>query len=306
MRTVLNPAGPDAVRAELVDHGCLLLRRPGGYRPADFVALGDALMLARQHGAALADERELVGGDPTTTTVTSGSAGIPLHREASYAPASPALLMFYCERPASRGGETIVCDGVRLLAALPPHLRDFAVDAEIRWETDVPDGRWQAMCGAADPDAALAATASWHRMLMPWETLRVDFTGRTMTIFLGTRCVVPALFDAAPAFCNSVLITGPPAAGDSYTERRLRLRMADGAPFPAGHLAEIARVAADLTEPLPWRAGDIAVVNNTRVMHGRRAFTDPLRRILVRMGYLRTPATTGDHGAKHGATSLLQ
>ena len=287
MRTVLNPNGPATVYAELVDHGALLLRRDDPYTTADFVALGDALMLARHHGGAIAEGRELAGGDPTTTTVTAGSAGIALHREASYAPAAPALLMFHCVRAAADGGETTVCDGVRLLDALPAPLRRFAEDARIVWENDVADGRWQRMCGADEPDAALAATEAWHRMLMPWESLSVGFTGRSMTVCLGTRCVTPALFDGTPTFCNSVLLMATHPGGDSYVEEHLRLRMADGTPFPADVLDAIAGVAEAHTEAVPWRAGDIVVVNNTRMMHGRRPFTDPRRRILVRTGYLR-------------------
>ncbi|MDG4788208.1 TauD/TfdA family dioxygenase [Micromonospora sp. WMMD1102] len=288
MEIVTDLREPEQVLGRVADHGAVLLRPADRFSRAEFVALGDALMRPRSHGTALAEAREFVAGDATTTTVTRGRQGIPLHREASYVPGSPSLLMFYCERPAADGGETIVCDGVRLLAALPRATREFVTGAEIRWQLDMPDGSWQQMCGADDPAAAVAAITGYAPFLMPWESVAADAVGRTVRMRLSTRCVTPALFDGLPAFCNSVLVrTG---GGDADDGRRLELRMADGTPFPAEVLGEVASVAEELTEPVPWQPGDVVVVNNTRVMHGRRGFADPARRILVRMGYL-TPAS---------------
>ena len=41
-----------------------------------------------------------------------------LHSEGSYSPASPEIIWFYCNKPPERGGETILCDGLRLWKAL--------------------------------------------------------------------------------------------------------------------------------------------------------------------------------------------
>jgi alpha-ketoglutarate-dependent taurine dioxygenase len=300
MRTVLNPEGPDEVLAALADRGWVTLRRTQGFTQSEFVDLGNAIMMPRAHHP-LVDEREVVDEDRTTTTVTRGSAGIALHREASYAPGSPDILMFLCERPAGSGGETILCDGSELLAALPSDVRDFANGTGIRWANDIPDGRWQAMLGTDDPEQALAIAANWRPPLRPWESLSFEFTGQTITMTLHTRCVTTPLFGAMSTFCNSVLIMSPQPA-DGYLEDRLRLRLDDGSPFPVDLLAAISRTAEQCTEPVRWRAGDVVVVDNTRAMHGRRAFTDPARRILVRMGYLH-PALVPDPFTRPGAAT---
>jgi hypothetical protein len=285
MEPILDDCEPGTVRARLAERGALLLRCDHGYPREAFVALGDALMVPRRHANAEASEREFIDGDLTLTTVTRGCDAIPLHREASYVPGSPAFLMFYCERPAADGGgQTVICDGVRLLAGLPPADRAFVRAADIRWEMPLPDGEWQARFGVTTPDAARAALAGWTGFLKPWESLSATFSGNTMTLALGTRCVTPAQFDGEPSFCNSVLITHTRRGDGNYVEDRLRLRLADGSPFPAGTLARIAQSAADHTVAIPWQRGDIVVIDNTRFMHGRRAFTDPSRRVLVRMG----------------------
>ena len=68
---------------------------------------------------------------------------------------------------------------------------------------------------------------------------------------------------------------------------RSHASLADGSEFPRGTLAAIVEVSARLTVDVGWEPGDTLVVDNGRYLHGRRAFTDPGRRILVRMGYLR-------------------
>jgi alpha-ketoglutarate-dependent taurine dioxygenase len=280
---VVAERAPATVAADLVRHGALVVRSAGA-ATEDFVALGDALMVPVRHGAA-GNERELVCGDPTTTTVTAGVLGMPLHREAGYTPASPSLLMFHCVRPAAEGGETLLCDGAQLLRELPRATRDFVEDRALCWETDLSRPQWESMWATTAPDEASRAAADWASRLLPWESLTTAFHGETMTLTFVTTCTPPALFDGAPAFCNSLLLLAEQPG--CFVERDLRARLDDGSPFPADVLDEISRVAHGLTEAVSWRAGDTVVVNNTRYLHGRRSFADRERRILVRMGYLR-------------------
>jgi alpha-ketoglutarate-dependent taurine dioxygenase len=280
---VITDPDPTAVMAELARSGAVLVRADA-VSHEDFIGLGDALM-APMSRAWPGGEREPVAGDPTTTTVTRGRYGMPLHREASYAPYPPSLLMFRCERSARHGGETTLCDGVALLRALPDQVRRFVTGRELYWETHWADAAWQAAWRTTDPGAAERAVRDWAARLPPGEALSVAFTPGGMTLRYWTSCTPPALFDSAPAFCNSLLIL---AAGtdDYYVETGLRARLTDGSPFPADVLAEVGEVAAGTAIDVAWRPGDILVINNTRVMHGRRPFRGD-RRVLVRMGYIR-------------------
>ena len=46
--------------------------------------------------------------------VDEGVKEVLLHSEASFAPAWPELIWFYCNVPQQNGGATILCDGVKL------------------------------------------------------------------------------------------------------------------------------------------------------------------------------------------------
>jgi len=61
------------------------------------------------------------------------------------------------------------------------------------------------------------------------------------------------------------------------------LRVEDGSKIPVEIMTEVKQVCEQLTVNLPWHRGDLILVDNTRVMHGRREFTDQNREIYVRM-----------------------
>ncbi|MEV7228253.1 TauD/TfdA family dioxygenase [Polymorphospora sp. NPDC051019] len=280
---------PDTVLATLARHGAALLR-DGGWRRETFVRLGDALMTPLPYDGAFHDERDVVGDDPTTTTVTRGTRGMPLHREASYAPGSPDLLTFLCERPAADGGGTTLCDGVALLAALPEPVRERFEQMEITWESRMSTAAWQQMFGTTDRATAQGLLRRWEPYLRPWESIHVDFTDEVMTTGFGTRCTPPTRFGAVPAFCNSLFISRP--RDDEYRDQRLRVRTPAGTPVDDDLVATAAAAAADLTVTVPWQAGDILLVDNSRYLHGRQAFQDTGRAVLVRMGMLDRAAVT--------------
>ena len=87
----------------------------------------------------------------------------------------------------------------------------------------------------------------------------------------------------APAFINNVLTFGLQALrceGQPFSW----VTYDDGQPIPAEILLEAERLVAGLVQPIRWRRGDVLIVDNARMLHGRNAFDDPERRILLRMG----------------------
>jgi alpha-ketoglutarate-dependent taurine dioxygenase len=50
--------------------------------------------------------------------------------------------------------------------------------------------------------------------------------------------------------------------------------------------ADLLDIALRHTLTIDTLAGDVLVIDNWRVMHGRTAFDDPRRKMCIRMGYL--------------------
>jgi len=124
---VIDTREIDPVREALKEHGAVVVR--AGASLNDFESLSDQLIAPMVHHSTSTNvERDVVNADGTTSTVNKGMDYIPLHREGSYAPGCPDLLMLYCVRPADAsepGGQTTLCDGVDVLKALPANTQKF-------------------------------------------------------------------------------------------------------------------------------------------------------------------------------------
>ena len=59
----------------------------------------------------------------------------------------------------------------------------------------------------------------------------------------------------------------------------------DDSPIPGSVKQDVMEASEKLTEEIPWRNGDVAIVDNTRFMHGRTAFSDPQRRIFAALSF---------------------
>jgi hypothetical protein len=78
-------------------------------------------------------------------------------------------------------------------------------------------------------------------------------------------------------FANAVL-------GPSHNYQPPRYTLTDGSPVTADEIEEIREIAERSTHEINWQDGDIAILDNTRVMHGRRAIADANRNLFIGMG----------------------
>lgn len=284
---IIESASAAAVRTVLKSHGAVMVRYENA-KMSDFVELSDALMIPIIHHATNTIERDPLNNDPKTATVNKGMDAIPLHREASYAPGCPDLLIFFCERPATSDGETIICDGARLLDELERPAREFVQDLELHWSWEARPIRWQQTLGSRTIEEAKKALSRLNHAVKPYEAFEYHFDGDVLYGRFRTRAVIPAPVSGVSSFCNSLMIHAYRVKSDYYARDDFRVFLADGSPFPADLLAEIRDVADRVSLDVSWNPGEIMVVDNSRFMHGRRIFDDVERRILLRMGHLRS------------------
>jgi hypothetical protein len=87
------------------------------------------------------------------------------------------------------------------------------------------------------------------------------------------------LFGDRIAWANSIF-------GPSYNYETPRITFGDGREIPADLLDEMRGLTDELTRDIEWKNGDVVMIDNTRVMHGRRAITDPDRTIFNALSYL--------------------
>jgi alpha-ketoglutarate-dependent taurine dioxygenase len=267
----------DEVDAALKEHGALLLR---GFDVEDqsFAALSERIC-----GEFLVHpnvRREVITPDGYTRKVDPRTNRLPYHNEMSYWPNFPETIWFFCISPPSSGGETTVCDGVLALAALDQELRAFFEGHRIKYSHRIappPTSGTDAINAIDKWRAKLAALAD---RIAPGDVFEYRFDEHgTLHAQYITSAIRLAMFGHR-VFANSIVISQlGPLSRSMYS-----LTFEDDSPLRPGHLDGIQRATDAVGASLRWEKRDILVLDNTRMMHGRREFEDPDRTIHVRIG----------------------
>lgn len=260
----------------LAGAGFLLFRGFG----AD-LARFSAFVKAHSSRITLDPARSFHGGE-VAQKVDAGTAAVGLHLENGNSPFRPDLTWFLCEKAAARGSQTTVCDGYRVWDAMDEAARaQFGQDIVYSRRVDEP--KWKAFVFHNLEGRKPLADIEFADMVAlagddPGTTLRLDGDGSVFYAY-RTPAAPATLFGGRPAWANSVF-------GPSYNYETPRITFADGGELPAGLVASLRSLTEELTEDLDWRDGDVALIDNTRVMHGRREILDADRTIYNAQSYL--------------------
>jgi len=255
------------VIARFTERGAILFR---GFAPSSeaFAAFADRFSARTLPALHAGLNRDRVAGDDRTMTVDLGSGAVGFHSEMGYSPASPDLLWFHCLAPAATGGETVLADGVSMLARMDPALAAQFRARRIKYVFRGAGAElWNLYLGEA-VDRAHAA----ERLARVPGLAAAPRADGTFDLEYVTAAIRRTRFGAAEAFVNSIGIF-----------ESSEVCFEDGAPIDRALRLELAALATDCSADVEWRAGDVLMIDNSRLMHGRLPFKDPARRIHVRM-----------------------
>jgi alpha-ketoglutarate-dependent taurine dioxygenase len=287
-------AGRQALRALLHQHGALLLRGfqvdgIDGFATAVRALSGEPLPYEER-----SSPRSTIKGRIYTSTDYPAAEEIFFHNENSYRSTWPMTLYFYCVEPPDERGATPLSDTRQVLVTLDAAIRDefarrrwmvvrnLGLEFGLSWqEVFNTDDRDEIIrfCAANDvraewrPDGGLRTTSvreAIHRH--PWTGEPVWFNHAAVfhisTLPRDVRDGVREMFDEQDLPSNSYFGDGGVIADDVML-----------------HIRECYRAAAVRFD---YQRGDVLVIDNMLVAHGREPFTGP-RKIAVAM--------TESHGA---------
>lgn len=215
--------------------------------------------------------------------VDAGFDEVGLHLENGNAPFLPDVIWFYCEVAATRGSQTTICDGEDAITQLRPATEKAFRRQPVSYERTVPEDTWKRyVAKELDlPEGPSAASETHLRQIegrVPGLSFGLLQDGSVHYTF-QCSAIHPTQFTEAPAFANSLL-------GPSNNYESPKIRFADGTDISADTWAEIADATERVTWDIDWRDGDVAIIDNTRYMHGRRRILDSARRIHNAQAYL--------------------
>jgi alpha-ketoglutarate-dependent taurine dioxygenase len=277
----------------LLAHGALLFRDTGLGSPESF-----AQFLATAAPSSLLD---YVSGNSPRTRVSSGvytSTEYPapyfiwLHNEMSYASSWPDRLFFCCVTAARSGGETVLADSRDILRRIAPAVVAEFKRRGVKYIRNLHGGNgfgpsWQDTFETADR-AAVESHCVKAGMTWEWrEGGRLRVAQIRPAVYNHPLTGDEVWFNQADQFhpsthpkdiYNSLMMV----CGNDTAELPQNACFGDGGEIDLASLEAIRAAARAAMVPVAWQPGDLLMIDNLAVAHGRMPFSGP-RKILVAM-----------------------
>lgn len=218
--------------------------------------------------------------DKTTQKVDAGLGPIGLHIENGNTPICPDIVAFFCGKAAFEGSQTTICDGRRVFEA-------FDCGLKARWAQTMtvtrtlPEALWKRYLAnehpaLSDPSEVTMDHVLQFKAAIPNQDFTLNDDG-SMEYRITLTPVRGSSISNGQAFANAIL-------GPSHNYEKPSYTLEDGSPVTVEEIEALRDIAETCTVEINWQDGDIAVIDNTRVMHGRRAIKDPDRQLFIGMG----------------------
>jgi alpha-ketoglutarate-dependent taurine dioxygenase len=288
-QTISLPALHQLARTRLHEVGGLLLR--------GFDVLGEQAFqqLVRGFGHELLNyefgstPRKAVEQGVYTSTEYPAHQVIPLHNEQSYTLQWPLKIWFHCVQPIAEGGETPIADSRLIYQRLDPALRQRFDDKRLMYVRNYGNGLdlpWEQAFNSEDRQV-VEAFCSANRIDFEWKD---DGELRTRQVCQATarhplsqdmvwfnQAHLFHVSNLAPAVREGLL-----AVVDDPLDLPRNVYYGDGSPLEDSALDEIRGVLDACTLRFPWQQGDVLMLDNMLVAHGRASFKGA-RKVIVAM-----------------------
>lgn len=212
--------------------------------------------------------RRVINGDKTLLSVNDYQFEIKLHGEMYYQKTIPLMVWFFCAHPASEAGETTVCDGRQFFNEVSSSTKKLFSQKKLKFTISMSKEDWQRKYQTED----LSKLEEICRNNYTHLKVNAD---KSIIIEYICPAIIPSSCGKYQVFINSLLPT-------KQLNPKI-LNFDDDSEIPDDVIAELNEVAERITTNIVWQKGDILMIDNTRVLHGRRAFADEKRDIYIRL-----------------------
>ena len=273
----------------LARHGAILFRGFGLQDDEAFHRAVAATGVELMKYIEKATPREDLGRGVYTSTYFPQEFPIALHNELSYVKAWPGRIFFGCMIPAASGGETPLADIRRVLARIDPAVRDEFRARGWQLVRNFGSGIGPTWQHSYDVESVAELEAYLSAMSIGWQWLDNGW--------LRTRQVRPAIH-VHPATGDELWFNHVAFWHSSSLEDGIRARFeadfgienlpyntyyGDGAVIPDDIAAHLRDAYDAETVSFLWQAGDLVMIDNMLVAHGRSSFGGK-RLVLAAMG----------------------
>jgi alpha-ketoglutarate-dependent taurine dioxygenase len=293
------------LRAELDRRGAILLRgfpieSAESFAEAVRVLAGDAPLLGYEGGIA---PRSLVASKVFTATNAPAYMKITPHSEMTHMPHFPRQMLFYCDFPPKQGGETPIVDTRAVFKAVPRQIRERFERLGVLYVRDLSAltplkralervnplfgmSTWQRAYGA-DSRTSMEARCRGLGLELEWSGRRIRTRVRLPAVRAHPVTREHVWFNSAHNYLVHRRVFGPILVNvfrlyRSFFAETLDACYGDGSPITTDEKLAILDAVDENTTTFRWQKGDVLLLDNLLMMHGRNPYKGK-RRILVSM-----------------------
>jgi alpha-ketoglutarate-dependent taurine dioxygenase len=272
------------VKQQLDDHGWVLLR---GF-DANLPKFSELL---KKFCNKLTFDPAREFADKSSQKVNAGKGSVGLHIENGNTPFPPNIVAFYSAKSAKKGSQTTVCDGAALYQNMPIALQK-TWQKTVTVSRRLPSNLWRQYVVNQHP-AVSEITQVTEKHLADFIAINKHQRGKisaddSLDYMLDIQPCLPLKISITKgenqteqfAFANALL-------GPSYNYEKPDYTFSNGQPVCDELIKQTIELAEKYTHEIHWQDGDIAIIDNKRVLHGRRAIIGDLaeRELFIGMGF---------------------
>lgn len=256
-----------------------LLRNTGMTELSEMATWADRLDLPQMDYTGGTGHREPMGAGVLSVGIEPNYTNIEPHCEMSFWTYYPRYILFGCVEIPANGGEAVIADnrrvsedvwetetGQRIFAKGVRYIRNFAdadnpdcIPSTKSWQEAFEISDWSELeCFCADKD--------WQLLRREDGSAQVSYgeVGFEYDPGTGANLLFTSMARLGRAFDDR-----PPYNGLPNDERPYHVTYADGSEFSSADLDTLARIFARYSIVIPWRPGDIAVLDSIAWPHAR-------------------------------------
>jgi alpha-ketoglutarate-dependent taurine dioxygenase len=275
----------DALADLLLVHGALLFRGFAVTGLSDFERFTEVFIRVFTEYEFALTPRLKRGENVATSTLFAPELFLPWHGECCAQSSWPGRLAFCCLRPARSGGETILADARRVYQRLDPAIRERFVRLGLRYQ--------RTMIGKTELELAFrtseraeierfCARRGYRTELVADDTVRteIDLAAALAHPVTGEAVWFNAFHTYYASAYQRSLFHLPPMAEPIA---RFGISYGDGSAVERHVFDHVWAAYEAETVAFPWQAGDVLLLDNLLVAHGRNPFVGE-RNVVVAMG----------------------